>query len=242
MMRKQKTTVVVADDDPQFLRLMTYHLRLEGYQVLSARDGEQALEHIRMNMPDLVVLDMALPKLDGLRVCQRMREFSAVPVIFVTALSTDRDKVRGLDGGADDYLTKPFSADELLARVRALLRRAALTALARLSRREQVDDVPVKTALGDLTVDYAQHLVTLAGREVVLTAIEYHLLAILAQHAGQVVTQEVLLESIWGKEYVRESHLLAVVINRLRRKLEPYPSHPRYLLTRVGVGYLLTTP
>ncbi len=107
---------------------------------------------------------------------------------------------------------------------------------------EQVDDVPVKTALGELTVDYAQHLVTLAGREVVLTAIEYHLLAILAQHAGQVVTQEVLLESIWGKEYVRESHLLAVVINRLRRKLEPDPSHPRYLLTRVGVGYLLTAP
>src|SRR6266700_7459917 len=210
MMRTQKTTIVVADADPQFLRLMTYHLRLEGYQVLSASDGEQALEHIRMNMPDLVVLDMALPKLDGLRVCQCMRECSAVPVIFVTALSTDRDKVRGLDGGADDYLTKPFSVDELLARVRALLRRAALTALARLSRREQVDDVPVKTTLGELTVDYAQHLVTLAGREVVLTAIEYH--------------------------------LLAVVINRLRRKLEPYPSHPRYLLTRVGVGYLLTAP
>ncbi len=106
MMRKQKMTV--ADADPQFLRLMTYHLRLEGYQVLSASDGEQALEHIRMNMPDLVVLDVALPKLDGLRVCQRMREFSAVPVIIVTALSADQDKVRGLDGGADDYLTKPF--------------------------------------------------------------------------------------------------------------------------------------
>ena len=166
MMRKQKTTVVVADADPQFLRLLTYHLRLDGYQICSASDGEQALEHIRMNMPDLVVLDVVLPKLDRLRVCQHVREFSAVPVIFVTALSEDQDKVRGLDVGADDYLTKPFSVDELLARIRALLRRRTLTAHARLSRREQTGDVPGKTILGDLTVDYIQHQVTLAGREV----------------------------------------------------------------------------
>lgn len=171
-----------------------------------------------------------------------MREFPAVPVIFVTTLSEDQDKVRSLDGGADDYLTKPFSVDELLARRRALLRRAALTAYAQLSGRAQADDVLAKTALGKLTVDYTQHLVTLAGREVVLTPIEYRLLAILAHHARQVVTQEVLLESIWGKKYIRERHLLAVVINRLRRKLEPVPSYPRYLLTRAGVGYLLTGP
>jgi DNA-binding response OmpR family regulator len=221
---------------------MTHYLRLEGYQVLSASDGEQALGHTRMHTPDLVVLDVALPKLDGLLVCQRMREFSAVPVIFVTTLSEDQDKVRSLDGGADDYLTKPFSVDELLARMRALLRRAALTAYAQLSGRAQADDVLAKTALGKLTVDYTQHLVTLAGREVVLTPIEYRLLAILAHHARQVVTQEVLLESIWGKKYIRERHLLAVVINRLRRKLEPVPSYPRYLLTRAGVGYLLTGP
>lgn len=221
---------------------MTHYLRLEGYQVLSASDGEQALGHTRMHTPDLVVLDVALPKLDGLLVCQRMREFSAVPVIFVTTLSEDQDKVRSLDGGVDDYLTKPFSVDELLARRRALLRRAALTAYAQLSGRAQADDVLAKTALGKLTVDYTQHLVTLAGREVVLTPIEYRLLAILAHHARQVVTQEVLLESIWGKKYIRERHLLAVVINRLRRKLEPVPSYPRYLLTRAGVGYLLTGP
>ena len=221
---------------------MTHYLRLEGYQVLSASDGEQALGHTRMHTPDLVVLDVALPKLDGLLVCQRMREFSAVPVIFVTTLSEDQDKVRSLDGGADDYLTKPFRVDELLARRRALLRRAALTAYAQLSGRAQADDVLAKTALGKLTVDYTQHLVTLAGREVVLTPIEYRLLAILAHHARQVVTQEVLLESIWGKKYIRERHLLAVVINRLRRKLEPVPSYPRYLLTRAGVGYLLTGP
>jgi DNA-binding response OmpR family regulator len=221
---------------------MTHYLRLEGYQVLSASGGEQALGHTRMHTPDLVVLDVALPKLDGLLVCQRMREFSAVPVIFVTTLSEDQDKVRSLDGGVDDYLTKPFSVDELLARRRALLRRAALTAYAQLSGRAQADDVLAKTALGKLTVDYTQHLVTLAGREVVLTPIEYRLLAILAHHARQVVTQEVLLESIWGKKYIRERHLLAVVINRLRRKLEPVPSYPRYLLTRAGVGYLLTGP
>lgn len=221
---------------------MTHYLRLEGYQVLSASDGKQALGHTRMHTPDLVVLDVALPKLDGLLVCQRMREFSAVPVIFVTTLSEDQDKVRSLDGGADDYLTKPFSVDELLARMRALLRRAALTAYAQLSGRAQADDVLAKTVLGKLTVDYTQHLVTLAGREVVLTPIEYRLLAILAHHAWQVVTQEVLLESIWGKKYIRERHLLAVVINRLRRKLEPVPSYPRYLLTRAGVGYLLTGP
>jgi DNA-binding response OmpR family regulator len=242
MMRTQKTTVVVADADPQFLRLMTYHLRLEGYQVLSASDGEQALEDIRMHTPALVILDVVLPKLDGWEVCQSVREFSTVPIIFVTPFSRVQDKVHGLDSGADDYLTKPFSADELLARARALLRRAALTTHARLSLHERADDLPAKTTLGDLTVDYAQHQVTLTGREIALTPKEYHLLAILAQHAGWVVPQDALLESVWGKEYVGESHLLQVSINRLRCKLEPDPSHPRYLLTKVGVGYLLTSP
>jgi DNA-binding response OmpR family regulator len=241
-MRTQKTTVVVADADPQFLRLMTHHLRLEGYQVLSASDGEQALVAICMHTSDLVMLDVALPILDGGEVCRRVREFSTVPIILVTAFNGVQDKIHGLDGGADDYLTKPFSADELLARARALLRRAAVTAQARLSLPGHAGDVPAKTTLGDLAVDYARQLVTLAGREIALTPTEYQLLAILAQHAGWVVPQDALLECVWGKQYPGGSHLLAVSISRLRRKLEPDPDHPRYLLTRAHMGYLLAHP
>jgi DNA-binding response OmpR family regulator len=186
------------------------------------------------------MLDVVLPKVDGGEVCRRVREFSTVPIILVTAFNGVQDKVYGLDGGADDYLTKPFCADELLARARALLRRAALTAQARLSLPGHAGDLPAKTTLGDLTVDYARHLVTLAGREIALSPTEYHLLAILAQHAGWVVPQDALLECVWGKQYLGESHLLVVSINRLRRKLEPDPGHPRYLLSRARMGYLLT--
>jgi len=234
-MPAKKTTILAADDDPQLLRLVTRNLQFEGYEVLSASNGQQALEQIETQRPDLVLLDVMMPKMDGFSVCHRVREFSAVPIIIVTARGQEQDKIRGLDLGADDYLTKPFSVEELLARVRAVLRRAQFTAI------DQTYALRTTTTLGELTIDYAQHLVKLGGHEVTLTPIEYRMLAYLAQNAGRVVTQDLLLEQVWGGEYVGESHMLQVNINRLRRKLEADPAHPRYLLTKVGIGYLLAT-
>ncbi len=205
------------------------------YDVLGASDGQQALELIESNPPDLVLLDVMMPKLDGFTVCYRVREFSSVPIIIVTARGQDQDKVRGLDLGADDYLTKPFSVDELLARVRAVLRRSQFTA------RENAQGLRASTATGDLTIDYSQHLVILAGREVPLTPTEYRILAYLAQNVGHVVTQDLLLEHVWGSEYLGESHMLQVNINRLRHKLEVDPTQPRYILTKVGIGYSLAS-
>src|SRR6266568_4509174 len=229
----KKVTILTADDDPQLLRLIARNLELEDYQVLTATDGQQALELIEARSPDLVLLDVMMPKMDGFTVCQRVREFSLVPIIIITAHGQDQDKVRGLDLGADDYLTKPFSVDELLARVRAVLRRAQFSA------NEHAHVLRTTITIGDLAVDYAQHLVTMAGQEVPLTPIEYRLLAYLAQNAGRVVTQDLLLEHVWGSEYLGESHMLQVNINRLRRKIEADPTHPRYILTKVGIGYLL---
>ncbi len=229
----RKTTILTADDDPQLLRLIARNLQLEDYDVLVASDGKQALEQIEQHAPDLVLLDVMMPRMDGFTVCQRVREFSAVPIIIVTARGQDQDKVRGLDLGADDYLTKPFSIEELLARVRAVLRRAQFTAS------EQAHAMHTTTTIGDLTIEYAQHLVTMGGREIELTPTEYRILAYLAQNSGRVMTQDLLLEHIWGSEYVGEGHMLQVNINRLRHKIEPDPMHPRYILTKVGIGYLL---
>ncbi len=231
----KKTTILAADDDPQLLRLMTRNLQLEGYDVLAASDGKQALELIESNSLDLVLLDVMMPKMDGFTVCYRVREFSAVPIIIVTARGQDQDKVRGLDLGADDYLTKPFSVEELLARVRAVLRRAQFTA------RENAQGLRATTNSGDMAIDYSQHLVTMTGHEISLTPTEYRIIAYLAQNAGRVVTQDLLLEHVWGPEYLGESHMLQVNINRLRRKLEADPTQPRYILTKVGVGYSLAS-
>ena len=231
----KKTTVVVADDDPQLLRLVTRNLQLEGYEVFPTSDGQQAFDQIEAQRPDLVLLDVMMPKMDGFRVCHRVRECSTVPIILITARGQEQDKIRGLDLGADDYLTKPFRVDELLARVRAVLRRAQFTAI------DQAHALRTTTTIGDLTIDYAQHVVRVAGQEVTLTPIEYRMLAYLAQNAGRVVTQDLLLEHVWGTEYVGESHMLQVNINRLRRKLEAEPTRPRYILTKVGIGYLLAT-
>jgi DNA-binding response OmpR family regulator len=229
----RKPLILVADDDPQLLRLETRNLELEGYAVRAASDGEQALQQIEQQVPDLVLLDVMMPKLDGFRVCQRVREFSAVPIIMVTARGQDQEKVRGLDLGADDYLTKPFNVEELLARVRAVLRRAQVSASG------PTAGLQARVSLGDLTIDYAQHLVTKNGQEVALTPTEYRVLAYLAQNAGRIVTQDRLLQEVWGEEYVGESHMLQVNINRLRRKLEADPIHPRYIQTKVGIAYFL---
>lgn len=234
-MPAKKTTIVAADDDPQLLRLMTRNLEFEGYEVLPASDGQQALAEIESHVPDLVLLDVMMPKMDGFTVCHRVREFSSVPIIIVTARGQDQDKVRGLDLGADDYLTKPFSVDELLARVRAVLRRSQITS------RDGAQGLQATAITGDLAIDYSQHLVTLAGKEITLTPTEYAIIAYLAQNMGRIVTQDLLLEHVWGMEYLGESHMLQVNINRLRRKIETDPSQPRYILTKVGVGYSLAS-
>jgi DNA-binding response OmpR family regulator len=231
----KKQTILAADDDPQLLRLVTRNLQLEGFEAVAVSDGQQALEQIEAQTFDLVILDVMMPKLDGFTVCERVREFSSVPIIIVTARGQDQDKIRGLDLGADDYLTKPFSVEELLARVRAVLRRSQLTA------NPEAQTLRPTVVIGELSVDFAQHLVSLAGTELELTSIEYRLLAYLAQNAGRVVTQDLLLEHVWGEEYAGESHLLQVNMNRLRRKIEVDPTRPRYVLTKTGVGYLLST-
>jgi DNA-binding response OmpR family regulator len=231
----KKQTILAADDDPQLLRLVTRNLQLEGFEVVAVSDGQQALDQIEAQQFDLVILDIMMPKLDGFTVCERVREFSSVPIIIVTARGQDQDKIRGLDLGADDYLTKPFSVEELLARVRAVMRRSQLAGI------QEAQNLRPTVEIGDLSVDFAQRLVTVAGAELELTPIEYRLLAYLAQNVGRVVTQDLLLEHVWGEEYTGESHLLQVNMNRLRRKLEADPTHPRYLLTKTGVGYLLST-
>lgn len=233
-MTAKKTTILTADDDPQLLRLVSRNLEFDGYTVLTAKDGQEALSLIEAQHPDLVLLDVMMPKMDGLQVCEHVREFSAVPIIIVTARGQDSDKVKGLDLGADDYLTKPFSIDELLARVRAVLRRTQFMS------HEQTNAIRAVATIGDLTIDYAQRKVTMAGREVILTPTEYRILSYLAQNAGRVVTQDLLLEHVWGNEYVGESHMLQVNVNRLRRKIEPDPAHPQYILTKIGIGYQFT--
>jgi DNA-binding response OmpR family regulator len=164
-----------------------------------------------------------------------VREFSNVPIIIVTARGQDQDKVHGLDLGADDYLTKPFSVEELLARVRAVLRRAQLTGDG------NGQSLQPAVTIGDISIDFGQHRVEVTHQEIELTPIEYRLLAYLAQNVGRVVTQDLLLEHVWGEEYAGESHLLQVNINRVRHKIEVDPTHPRYLLTKVGVGYMLAS-
>jgi DNA-binding response OmpR family regulator len=197
---------------------------------------QQSHSHHRLLVPDLVLLDVMMPRMDGFPVCQHVRAFSTVPILIMTARGQDQDQVKGLDLGVDDDLTRPLSGEELLARVRAVLRRTQLRS------DEATPGRATTVTIGELTIDYAQHLVTLVGQEVTLTPTEYRLLAYLAQNVGRVLTQDLLLEHVWGADYVGESQMLQVNVNRLRRKLEADPAHPQYLKTKVGIGYLLVAP
>jgi DNA-binding response OmpR family regulator len=234
-MTARKQLILTADDDPQLLRLVSRSLELEDFHVLTAANGEEALAIIESQTLDLVMLDVMMPKMDGFTVCQKVREFSSIPIIIITARGQDNDKVKGLNLGADDYLTKPFNIDELVARVRAVLRRTQFTP------QEQTHAIRTVTTIGTITIDYSQRLVTVDNKEIILTPTEYRILAYLIQNAGRVVTQDLLLEHVWGQEYVGESHMLQVNVNRLRRKIEPDPTHPRYILTKVGIGYQFVT-
>ncbi len=224
-----KPTILVIEDDPRVLKLERMVLEQGGYAVQAAGSGEMGLEAMASQTPALVLLDISLPGIDGFTVCQRLREFSMVPVIVVTGKGGEADKVKGLEAGADDYVCKPFSQSELLARVKAVLRRASLVG--------PTPEPAFRT--GELVVDFVRNHVTVGGREVNLSATEYRLLAYLAQNAGRIVTPDQVLERVWGPEYMGELHLLRVNVGRLRQKLGDDPRETKYIVTRPGIGYEL---
>jgi DNA-binding response OmpR family regulator len=227
--RAEPTRVLVVDDEQNLVELISGYLAREGFAVLSASDGITALQLVERDRPDLIVLDVMLPRLDGIEVCRRLRQISDAYVLMLTARSEEVDKIVGLSVGADDYLTKPFSPRELVARVKAMLRRPRTTAI-------YAPDVEPPQHIGDLRIDRAGHQVMLRGTPVALTAREFALLATLAAHPGRVFTRHQLLERVLGSEYYDE-HLVEVHIGNLRKKLEDDPNHPRYIETVRGVGY-----
>jgi DNA-binding response OmpR family regulator len=223
------STILLVDDEESVQRLLTYPLERDGYTVVQARDGEEALDRFRAGPIDLVVLDVMLPKLDGLEVCKRLRTMSTVPIIMLTARDDELDKVLGLELGADDYITKPFSIREFRSRVRALLRRATLT-------REE-PGAPTVIERGDLTVDVERHVVEARGEEVQLTYVEFELLRIMAAQPGRVYSRRQLLEELWGSADYRDPRTIDVHVRHLREKLEAEPREPEYIQTVRGVGY-----
>ena len=228
------STILLVEDEPTLLTTIAYNLRREGHRVLTAADGEAALEAAAEG-PDLVVLDVLLPKIDGFEVCRRIRQHSAVPIIMLTSKTDEVDRVVGLELGADDYLTKPFSMRELLARVKALLRRRDLL-IADLGRPKTAASAE-RLVADDLEIDPAAHRVTKAGTPVMLTPREFELLTFLVRHRGYVFSAERLLEQVWGYQHAGDSRTVAVHVRGLREKLEDRPSQPRRIETVRGVGY-----
>ncbi|MDX6400882.1 MAG: hypothetical protein QOF27_1488 [Gaiellaceae bacterium] len=223
------STILLVDDEDSIQKLLAYPLEREGFRVLQARDGEEALAQFAAEHVDLVVLDIMLPKLDGLEVCKRLRAESAVPIIMLTARDDELDKVLGLELGADDYITKPFSIREFRSRVRALLRRASAP-----RRPEEDGDV---ISAEDLTIDLARRTVEVRGERAQLTYVEFELLRILAANPGRVYSRRMLLEELWGGADYREPRTIDVHVRHLREKLERDPAEPEYILTVRGVGY-----
>jgi two-component system KDP operon response regulator KdpE len=221
--------VLVVDDEPQILRALQTNLRGAGYEVATAATGEQALSTAAMRPPDAVILDLVLPDTSGVEVCRELRSWSSAPILVLSVVGEATEKVAALDAGADDYVQKPFGIEELLARLRALLRRATPSG-------EPVLEV------GELIIDLEKRLVTVDGRRVQLTPNEFELLRVLAQNEGKLMTHPAILREVWGPAYSTESHYLHVYISQLRRKLEDDPARPRYLLTEAGAGYRLVNP
>ncbi len=219
--------VLVVDDEPAIRRFLRVSLGAHGCTVFEAVNGQEALAGVAAHRPDLVILDLGLPDIDGLEVTRQLREWTRLPIIILSVRGEEAEKIAALDAGADDYLTKPFGAGELLARMRAAVRRASSPA-----------EAPLFTT-GGLSVDLARRLVSVDGTAVQLTPTEYDLLRLLVTHAGKVLTHRQLLREVWGAAYETEAHMLRVNISNLRRKIEPDPARPRYLLTEPGVGYRL---
>jgi two-component system, OmpR family, KDP operon response regulator KdpE len=221
--------VLVVDDEPQILRALETTLGGAGYEVRSASNAKEALAAAAAGRPDIVILDLVLPDGSGVEVSRELRRWTAVPIIVLSVVEDEREKVAALDAGADDYVTKPFGIDELLARVRAALRRS-----------HPSGDPEVR--IGDLVVDLEKRGVTMAGERVSLTPNEFDMLALFAQNEGKLLTHRAILKAVWGPAYSDESHYLHVYVSQLRRKIEPDPARPRYLLTEPGAGYRLVDP
>ena len=225
------TKVLVVDDEKMIVKGIRFSLLQDGYEVDTAYDGEEALQKASENQYDIILLDVMLPKLSGLDVLQQIREFSAVPVIMLTAKGEDMDKILGLDYGADDYITKPFNILEVKARIKAIIRRVAG------SRRDRGEEDERILENGDLRMDFDNRRVTVAGKEINLTSKEFELLELLATHPGKVYSRSMLLETVWGKDYPGDVRTVDVHIRRLREKIEPNASEPVYVQTKWGVGY-----
>jgi two-component system KDP operon response regulator KdpE len=222
----QKSRILIVDDEPQIARVLRSGLSARGYETRVAGDGVSALETFGDWHPDLVVTDLSMPNMDGLTLCRKLREISRIPIIVLSVRGEERTKVEALDAGADDYVTKPFGIDELLARIRASLRRAPLT----------TDETNILTT-GDFYVDLDARQVKVRDQEIHLTPKEYDLLVFFLQHPGKVLTQRSLLGAVWGGDYTEQYEYLRVFVGQLRKKIEPDPSTPRYILTEPWVGY-----
>lgn len=222
----KKPRVLIVDDEPETLKYVGANLKARGYDVVTAADGNEALQRSDEDIFDLILLDITMPGPDGFAVCQAIRQRSTVPIIMLSARGQEKDKVKALDLGADDYITKPFGIEELLARVRSSLRR---------SQQETMQTGPL--VFGDVAINFDERRVTRDGQEVKLTPTEYALLVQLVRSSGKVLSHTVLLQRVWGPEYGDESDYLWAYVRRLRRKLEADPEHPRYILTEPGVGY-----
>jgi two-component system KDP operon response regulator KdpE len=219
------TTVLIVDDEPQIRRVMRTTLTSQGYAVIEAKTGEEALQKLRGDHPGLILLDVNLPGISGLDVCRDIRQSSDVPIIMLTVRNTERDKVQALDAGADDYVVKPFGAQELLARIRAALRRSA------------PEEATPAYLSDDLKIDFAKRAVMLQGKPVRLTPKEFELLRHLVANQGKALSHRRLLQAVWGPDYGEETEYLRVFINQLRKKIEPDPRHPRYIHTDPWIGY-----
>jgi len=229
----KKTSILLVDDDPQLIRLVRANLESVGYKVLAALDARSALGLVAQEMPDLLVLDIMLPEIDGYELCSRIREFCNIPIIMLTAKVEDVDKVKGLKLGADDYVTKPFNVQELLARIEAVLRRVPSSNHISAQR---------TFTYGDISVDFVRRRVTVKGQEVALTLTEYKLLSQLVSNAGRVMLHRELLTKVWGAEYQDELEYLRAYIRHLRQKIEEDPHQPKYILSKPGIGYMFASP
>jgi two-component system, OmpR family, KDP operon response regulator KdpE len=226
-MSKGGARILVVDDEIEIVRALERSLAAHGFEVFTVGSGEEALEAISHHRPDLMLLDLGLPGMSGLEVCKRVRAQSNLPIIVLSVKDTEHDKVQALDLGADDYVSKPFGMNEVLARIRVALRHSA-----------QVESgTEAIFTVGPLRVDFAQRLVQVDGQEVKLTPTEYDLLKALIKNSGKIMTRKMLLSQVWGTGYGAESHYLHVYVGQLRRKIEPDPAHPRFILTISGVGY-----
>jgi two-component system KDP operon response regulator KdpE len=221
--------VLIVDDEPAIRRFLRVTLTAQAYNTIEAVSGQEALSKAAVDKPDIIVLDIGLPDINGIEVTRLLRQWTRLPIIILSVRGAESDKIAALDAGADDYLTKPFGVGELLARLRAALRRAA-----------QTTNEPVFTS-GSLKVDLSRRLITVSGLEVQVTPTEYELLRVLVTHAGKVLTHHFLLREVWGSEYGEEFHMLHVNISNLRRKIEPDPTRPQFIITEPGVGYRLRT-